>query len=268
MAPANSQVLGWSYTVILRGVIYTEQPRPLKSIEVVVAKPSVTVVNASALATAQASVANMEVAQQELSLQRVMAWLVLQNEAVWMEIARKLDDDIAQVRAEAVIEGRVAGAAAANADIKMQCSSAIEALRTMTNKSEQLFNQRYENVVQQCANIVGEALSKLVGPAIADPQACIFAVREAVGYVRGARDLTIRVNSQDEHLINSYKSEIAEILGHDDLSIVADARVTSGGCLIESSFGDIDARWETKLRSLVGAIRSANVDSFAPGEQS
>jgi flagellar biosynthesis/type III secretory pathway protein FliH len=36
---------------------------------------------------------------------------------------------------------------------------------------------------------------------------------------------------------------------------VADPRVQSGGCLVESSFGEIDARWETQLLAVVNTLR-------------
>jgi len=243
--------------VILRGVIYTDQPRSLNAPEKAIAKPQVSVVSSAPLAVAQVAIGQMEMPQDVLSLDEVKEWLSSQDRTTRLAIASTLVDEIEQVKADAAAEARVAGANAAKAEVNRQYASMLDTLRAMTLSGDKLIEQHCEELSHQCASIVGEALSKLVGPAIVQPDACLQAVRAAVAYVRGARGLTVRVSEQDEAMLKAVKGQIAEAFGGGDLSIVADSRVTSGGCLIESSFGDIDARWETKLRSLINVLREA-----------
>jgi len=252
--------------VILRGVTYTEQPRTLKAAECAAATP-IAVLNTSALAVAQVAV-TMPDPKETLSVERVLEWLQSQDQEARQMIVHSLDDQLERIRAEAVIEGRTAGEIAAKIEVKSQCAAAIEALNSMAANAEQVFERRYEQLVNQCADIVGEALCKLAGPALLHPGACVAAVREAAGFVRGARHVIIRVNAQDLEAVSAFKHDIAEILGDDGLSIVADSRVTSGGCLIDSSFGEVDARWETKLRSLLQSLRSNQICSDSGQEQS
>ena len=252
--------------VILRGVTYTEQPRMLKA-EEPVAAPSISMLNTSALAVAQVALSAPE-PKETLNFESVLEWVNSQDQQTQLRIARSLDDQLEQIRAEAVIEGRAAGAIAAKVEVKSQCTAAIEALHSLTANAEQIFEQRYEQLVNQCADIVGEALCKLAGTALLHPDACIATVREAVGFVRGARHVVIRVNAYDLEAVSSFKHDIAEILGDNAVSIIADPRVTSGGCLIDSSFGEVDARWETKLRSLFDALRGTRSSAGSEQEQS
>lgn len=243
--------------MILRGVIYADQPRSLLRPEPQSGKVPVSEFTTSPLALAQTTVTQPVSSRERFILSEVNEWISKQDELTRQAVAHGLSGEIDKLSADAIAEGRVAGADAAKAEVKAQYAAGLEVIRSLAEKSEKLFEQQCEQLSLHCADIVGEALSKLVGPALVRPEACLEATRTAVAYVRGARELVIRVSQKDEPMMLLLKGEIAEAFGSNSLSIVSDPRVTSGGCLVESSFGDIDARWETKLISLVKVLREA-----------
>jgi flagellar assembly protein FliH len=244
--------------MILRDVIYADKPRALQNAGLVVpvAKSVIPVSIVNALNIVASASPPPSPPVEKLSIERVMEWLDSQDDAVRLMIAQNLVEEIEQVRAEAIMEGRAVGVSAAKSEFSAQCATALEALHAVTSKCEVLFVQQRDDLVKQCVHIVGTALTRLVGEAIVHPDASVAAVKQAVQKVCGARDVIIRVNKKDVEIIAAHKSALAEILGGNELSIVADQRVPSGGCLLESSFGEIDARWETQLLALLNALRN------------
>lgn len=110
-----------------------------------------------------------------------------------------------------------------------------------------------EAVVVQLAMAVAR---KIVGEiANLDPTAVLQSAREAIRSVRGEQKLRLRVRPEDESIVlqqtielKRSNSEIGEI------QVVADESIASGGCIVESPLGTIDAQFSTQLQSLERAI--------------
>ncbi|MES1190165.1 MAG: FliH/SctL family protein [Steroidobacter sp.] len=199
-----------------------------------------------------------------LSIEQVLEWLSRQEKVVRMQLAHSLNDEMEQLRSEAIIEGRIAGTKAAKSEFDAQHASALEVLRIVGRKYEELIAQEREMFTSACADVVGTALMRLAGEVLVKREATVAAVKQAIQQVCGAREVVIRVNGKDLEAILACKSEIAEILGDDGLTIVADQRVSTGGCLLESSFGGVDARWETQLKALLDVLRDNSNSGMQP----
>lgn len=244
--------------MILRDVIYAEQRRLLPdatSAEATMSK----VAPLPVLSIGEVSEVEAETitpSAETLTMERVVAWMAEQEIGVRSELAARLATELEAVYAEAVKEGQTMGAAAAQHEINARFEPVFSALNTLVQTAEQSFLRQREELMTTCVAVVGEALAKLVGRALQQPEASMAAVKKSIEHISGAREVTIRVNARELEVIESKRAEIAEALGGQNLSIVADPRVTSGGCLIESSFGEIDARWETQLLAMIDTLRS------------
>lgn len=76
-------------------------------------------------------------------------------------------------------------------------------------------------------------------------------VKEGLRQLRDRQDLKLHVNPADYAFIREHKEEIASTCdGIRNLQVVEDRRVDQGGCLIETSNGDLDARIETQLAEI------------------
>ena len=81
-------------------------------------------------------------------------------------------------------------------------------------------------------------------------------IKEALKKVRVEAEITIRVNIKDLEITTKQKENfISMIESLENVRIEEDSRVDPGGCIIETSFGDIDARIQTQLNIIEEKIR-------------
>lgn len=74
------------------------------------------------------------------------------------------------------------------------------------------------------------------------------AIRDALSQVEGTAQFTIRLHSADLELLQ--KADAAILNSNDGTSefhFVASPEVTRGGCIVQTRFGTVDARRETKM---------------------
>ena len=75
------------------------------------------------------------------------------------------------------------------------------------------------------------------------------------------QELKIRVSPDDYECVRSHKEDIASSVdGVRSLEIIDDRRIDSGGCLIETTNGDLDARMETQFNEVERALLDAAHD--------
>ena len=74
------------------------------------------------------------------------------------------------------------------------------------------------------------------------------AVRDALGQVEGSVQVTIRLHPADLELLQSaHSSLLAGGDGANEFRFLGSSEVTRGGCLVQTRFGMVDARRETKF---------------------
>jgi len=96
---------------------------------------------------------------------------------------------------------------------------------------------------------------KIIGREIkTERQTIVDIVAAALQNARAQEKLTVRVNPSDLSLIEEEREKFLPSGRAHFIDFVADPRVSSGGCLIESEVGTIDARMETQLRVLQRAL--------------
>jgi len=81
-------------------------------------------------------------------------------------------------------------------------------------------------------------------------------IQEALRRVKGRTKITIRVNIDDLEISARHKDEFYQMLDKiEGVTVLEDPNVDVGGCLIETDFGDIDARINTQLNEIETAIK-------------
>ncbi|MER3427746.1 MAG: HrpE/YscL family type III secretion apparatus protein [Pyrinomonas sp.] len=96
---------------------------------------------------------------------------------------------------------------------------------------------------------------KIIGRELrTDPAAIADIVATALRHARQQEMLTVRVNPADAALVQRERERIDPMGRARFLDVVADPRIASGGCVIETESGTIDARLETQLRALERAL--------------
>ena len=138
--------------------------------------------------------------------------------------------------------------------------------------SEQLLRQRNETVelqsgvleslrravsqvVQETENalidVALEAAQKIVAGMPISPELVENVVREAVKQAEGSTEITVQLNPDDLTLLRQHNSSLLNGLPETGpLRFTSTAEVTRGGCFVQTRFGLIDARRETKMGQL------------------
>lgn len=81
-------------------------------------------------------------------------------------------------------------------------------------------------------------------------------IQEALRKVKGRAKVTIRINIDDLEIAARHKDEFYQMLDKiEGVTVLEDPNVDVGGCIIETDFGDIDARINTQLNEIETAIK-------------
>jgi flagellar biosynthesis/type III secretory pathway protein FliH len=89
------------------------------------------------------------------------------------------------------------------------------------------------------------------------PDNSIRIMRNALQMARGQECIKIKANPVDgETARNLLHEEIQDTDAVDKVEVVADKSIDPGGCLIETDFGNIDARIEQQLNSAASQLKS------------
>lgn len=138
--------------------------------------------------------------------------------------------------------------------------------------SEQLLQQRNEmselqrGVVESLRGVVPQVMSaaqtalihlaletaeKIVAGLPISPELVEAVVREALHQVEETAEIAIQLNPEDLALLRKHNSPILNgVPEAGPLRFTSSADVTRGGCLVQTRFGLIDARRETKMEQL------------------
>jgi flagellar assembly protein FliH len=82
-------------------------------------------------------------------------------------------------------------------------------------------------------------------------------VAEAVRQVEGSAEITVQLHPEDFKLLRLHQSAVLTGLPESGpLHFTGSSEVTRGGCLVQTRFGVIDARRETKLEQLRQTLNS------------
>jgi type III secretion protein L len=122
-------------------------------------------------------------------------------------------------------------------------------------EARELRDNALAGIEQDVLRLSVKIAEKIIGNEIkADPQTLAEIVAKALRNVRRNELVTIRVNPADASTVEGHREKLDPAGRARFLEVVADPRVTKGGCLIETESGAVDAQLETQLRVLERAL--------------
>lgn len=169
------------------------------------------------------------------------------------KIVQKAQAEAAGIRQQAEQEGRKAGLVAVEqiaADkLAEQMKTLLPALREAVaeiQRSKLAFLAQWERSAIHFATAIA---ARIVRREVKrQPDITLALVREALQLAAGSPELRIQLHPDDhEALAPQVKRLVAEIDGLGSVKTVADPRISSGGCRVETRFGAIDQQFEAQL---------------------
>jgi flagellar assembly protein FliH len=155
-------------------------------------------------------------------------------------------------RKEAEERGRLAGQQAGFVEGKDEVDRLVQRTQAVLERAQNKRTEILSETEQQIIDLV-LLISRKVIKVISENQRNIIIsnVVEALRKVKGRGNIFIRVNMVDIKLATEHKKDFIEMMeGAKSIQIVEDTTVDPGGCIIETDFGEIDARIASQLSEL------------------
>jgi len=97
-----------------------------------------------------------------------------------------------------------------------------------------------------------------------DKEVVVCVARQALTQVKDPGNIKIKLNPSDLEFINQTKYQLSELIGDiNNVTLEAEDGIQSGGCVIETNLGEIDARIEKQLQAVEESFRTALEKSTA-----
>lgn len=195
-------------------------------------------------------------AEEPLEFEDVAHWLSGQDEPMRARLATLLADEMAALRAAALAEGAEQGRNEAMARVKKDMATAVATLESLAQAAEAAFAREQQQLADQCTAIVAEAIARIAGPALTSREATLGLVTTMLARLKDEREIVVRVSEGDLPLLQGELPALRAAASGHAVSLVADRRVTLGGCIVDTRLGSLDGRLETQLAGLFETLRA------------
>ncbi len=166
-------------------------------------------------------------------------------------------------RAQGLSEGETAGLAQGMQKIEPLVSSIKEALIQLNAIRKETYLQIEKEVVELALAIAQKVICREVAT---DKETVVCVAKEALAKIDDPGKITIKMNPADLHFIKQTKFQLANMIADvNNVTFEGDESIQSGGCIIETQLGEIDARIEKQLeavrQSFLGNMEKENTGS-------
>jgi flagellar assembly protein FliH len=144
--------------------------------------------------------------------------------------------------------GRIEGEKALSEQLLKQRAELHEIFQGLLNSLRQAVPQVVHDTETMVVSLALEVAQKIVSDLPISVPMVEAAVRDALTQVEGTAQLTVRLHPADLELLQSSASPIlASCNDANEFRFLGSPEVTRGGCLVQTRFGTVDARRETKF---------------------
>jgi flagellar assembly protein FliH len=133
-----------------------------------------------------------------------------------------------------------------------KADSVIESLNQILRQLEDIRQEIYQEIEKEVAQLALSIARKIVCHEVKTTQETVTCVaREALSRVNNPAKITIKLNPDDLQFIKDTRFQFSRFLRDvDNIRFEAEESIQSGGCLVETDRGDIDARIEKQFQAI------------------
>ncbi len=133
-----------------------------------------------------------------------------------------------------------------------KADSVIDSLNQTLGQLENIRKEIHQEIEKEVAQLALSIARKIVCHEVKTTQETVTCVaREALSRVDNPSKIKIKLNPDDLQFIKDTQSQFSHFLHHvDNIRFEAAESIQSGGCLIETDRGDIDARIEKQFQAI------------------
>lgn len=180
------------------------------------------------------------------------------------EFRKQLGDELSRLRSEAMEQGYADGLQTGRDAAAGEYADRLAQLARLLDGARSGFEQDVEGLVDIGAEVVFEAVARIMGREYANRDGIVAVVREVIRHAKDRSRLVVRVSPSDHAELNAARQHLTEGWNAQQVEIVADDRVELGGCLLETPGGNLDGRLEVQLQQLRDALVNARLRRTEP----
>jgi flagellar assembly protein FliH len=181
------------------------------------------------------------------------------------EIRQSLDKERREAKEQGKTEGKENGFSDGKAEVERLIERTQVVLERAQDKRADILSETEKTIVTLVL-LISRKVIKVISENQRD--VIIFNVIEALRKVKAKGNILIKVNLADLKLATGHKQNFISMMESvKSINIVEDSSVDPGGCIIETDFGEIDARIASQLAELenkileISPIKSDAVDN-------
>lgn len=184
---------------------------------------------------------------------KILAEARAEAERLREDARREAEEILAEARKNAYGEGREEGFKEGQEEVNRLIERLHAILTAASDKRQEIINHTERQIVDLVL-LIARKVVKVISEA--EKKVVIENVKQALEKVKGETEITIKVNTRDLNLTTKHKKQFIEAVESlKKVSVEEDSRVAPGGCVIETSFGDIDARIQKQIDLIEERIR-------------
>ena len=158
-------------------------------------------------------------------------------------------------KAQGMNDGEHTGFELGTQKIEPFISSLKEAVIQLNAIREETYQQIEKEVVELALAIAQKVICREIST---DQETVVCVAREALAKIDDPGKIKIKMNPSDLQFINETKYQLSNLIdGVNNVTFEAEENIQSGGCIIETELGEIDARIEKQLQTVAESFRSA-----------
>jgi flagellar assembly protein FliH len=158
-------------------------------------------------------------------------------------------------RKKGVIDAENTWQALAEEKIEPLLTSLKEVLLQLNNIRHETYRKIEKEVVELALAIARQVVCQEI---TIDKQIVVCVAREALAKVEDPGRIKIKMSPSDLQFINETRSQLSNLIENfDTVTLEATENIQSGGCIIETDLGEIDARIEKQLQVVEESFRTA-----------
>lgn len=147
--------------------------------------------------------------------------------------------------------GRIEGERALSQQLVQQRSDLLELQNGVLTSLRQTLPKLVTDAEESLVQLAYSAALKIVADIPISTELVEAVVREALGQLDHEANIVVLLNPQDLDLLRKINAPLLlEQVGGQPLRFQASPDITRGGCLLQTNFGVVDARRETKIERL------------------
>ncbi|RKX88489.1 MAG: flagellar assembly protein FliH [Spirochaetes bacterium] len=178
--------------------------------------------------------------------------LVAEAEKSAAELTAKVEADLDSIRKKAEEEGYEAGLEKGYAEGQAEVERLVQQLHSIIDKTIEKRNEIIDESETQVINLV-VMIAKKVVKVISENQKNVVVnnVIQALRKLKSRGEVLIKVNLADVELTSEHIKDFMRMVENiRSVTVVEDSTVDRGGCIIETDFGEIDARISSQLHEI------------------